>query len=715
MAVVLLLAGLGLLPAGAGGSFPGPSRPSVHAGGIEPGGSGPAQAMLQQAASSLERGDGPSGGVPGRCDATDGGEMTCQGSPGSTGTGTGSVARADPGNASPRWFNVTANISAHSSSGLPSVYSFGRMAYDPLLTELVLFDGCPFAGSGCPDANQTWTYNGISWTNWTRSLPTAPSPRILAGMDYDPAFGGVVLFGGTEYSNSNWVSFNDTWLFNGTSTSPRWTNVTTTVGYPHQPGGGAVSWTWGALAFDPALNELVAVDGCSDLALNGCSSVWEDTWYLNYTTGWSVASGPGGSSTHLFGSSAAYDASDEDLVLFGGYDMGEAAASNLTYLLTPTDAWNNVTSDDAGCVSATCYTPPAREDSAMTWDGQLQAILLTAGLNPGTSTWFNDSWLFSNGTWLPASVTGLPAPAGYDPVAEPAMPETSAPLAPIVIGGSGACSSGCATNEWVYEVPPEPTLTVTPSIADAQMPIGFNSTLTPGTSSGIAGNWNVSFGDGFSSVPGRARGVNTSVPLSYDVNHSYASPGTFQPTTSWVDFYYIVGAYSPPSVFLNPVIETTIDASAETIIVGSTVTFSTNPTGGTPPYTYSWSFGNGNNSTAEDPPAQLYSTVGFPKITLTVTDSVGKHAYGKSLLTVSVKPGPPVSLAPYVIVAIAAVAVVVIAVAALVTRRKKPIILTKTSEKPNASPSGTASPSSPPRRPRPPPANPRAPPPGAGG
>lgn len=624
---------------------------------------------------------------------TDGGGVTCQGAPGSTGTGKGSVPRLDAANAPPQWFNATTNISAHSSSGLPSVYAFGRMAYDPLLSELVLFDSCTFDRCISPGNNQTWTYNGLRWTNLTRTLMSAPSPRILEGMDYDPAFGGVVLFGGSETSNSSELSLNDTWLFNSTG----WTNITSTVGYPDQPGGGAVGWTGGALAFDPSRNALVVVDGCSDFTCSA-GSVWNHTWLLNATnaTHWSVAAGPGGRSTYLYGSSAAYDALDGDLVLFGGYDVGEAATSNLTFLLPPSSTWVNVTADDAGCVGSACYTPPAREESVMTWDGQLQAILLTAGYDSGTNSQLNDSWLFSNGTWLPANVTGLSAPAGYDPVVQPAMPETSAPIAPIILGGFGACSPGCATNEWVYEVPPEPTLTVTPAIADAQMPIAFNATSTPTTGTGLVASWNVSFGDGVSSAPVRsATGLNASATLYYNVSHSYATPGTVQPTVSWVDFYYIEGAYSPSPLTLNPVIEATVSASAETIYVGGTVTFSTDPTGGTPPYTYFWSLGNGNNSTAEDPPVQLYPTVGFPKVTLTVTDSVGKHAYGKVTLNVLALPSPGLKLGElleYGVVALAVVAVVVIAVAVWWTRRKKPSPPSKTSENPNAPPSGAGGP-----------------------
>ena len=637
-ALVLLIAGMELLSFGAGGSLVGPFTGPVQASGAGPAGSVAGLAMFAQAATSLERGGGPSAGVQGRCDATDSGEVVCRGPSGGLRTEEGSALQLD-GTAPPQWFNVTANISSHSSGGLPSVYEFGRMAYDPLLSELVLFDGCTYTRLVCPETNQTWTYNGFGWTNLTRTLTIAPSPRILEGMDFDPALGGVVLFGGSKGTNASLPSLSDTWLFNSTG----WTNITSTLGNPGDEPGGGAGWTGGAMAFDPALNALVVVDGCSDFL---CTSVYDHTWLLN-ASGWSEAAGPGdpGPTTSLYGSSAAYDPVDSDLVLFGGYDAGEGATSNLTFLLNSSGTWLNVTADDAGCAGGICYTPPGRDGGAMTWDAQLQSIFLTGGYDSTSQISLNDSWLFSNGTWLPANATGVTAPAGYDAVAQPAMPEESPSAAPIVIGGAGSCSPGCATNEWVYEVPPELTLTENHSIDDAGTPMAFNATSRAGTGSGLVVAWNVSFGDLLSSTPARkATDVSPFALLQYNVTHSYAAPGTVYPTVSLADFYYVVGTSSSPPVTLNPVLAATITASAETIHVGDTVTFSLALTGGTPPYTYFWSFGNGNNSTVENPPTQLYSTVGFGKVTFTATDSVGRHGYDKVIITVLSKSSPGFSL-----------------------------------------------------------------------
>jgi hypothetical protein len=73
------------------------------------------------------------------------------------------------------------------------------MAYDPATLQTVLFGGLGYdyenrAGQAGPPINDTWTYDGTTWTQ--QSPPTAPSPRYLAGMAYDPALNSLVLFGG---------------------------------------------------------------------------------------------------------------------------------------------------------------------------------------------------------------------------------------------------------------------------------------------------------------------------------------------------------------------------------------------------------------------------------------------------------------------------------------------------------------------------------------
>jgi hypothetical protein len=83
------------------------------------------------------------------------------------------------------------------------------MAYDYGLSEVVLFGGYSTSRLG-----DTWTYKGGVWTNITSSLPNSPSPRYYALMTYDSADGYLLLTGG---SPTNINQTNQTWIFNGST------------------------------------------------------------------------------------------------------------------------------------------------------------------------------------------------------------------------------------------------------------------------------------------------------------------------------------------------------------------------------------------------------------------------------------------------------------------------------------------------------------------
>jgi len=64
------------------------------------------------------------------------------------------------------------------------------------------------------------------------------------------------------------------------------------------------------------------------------------------------------------------------------------------------------------------------------------------------------------------------------------------------------------------------------------------------------------------------------------------------------------------------------------------VSFTGSASGGTSPYTYSWAFGDGSTSTAQDP-THTYSSAGTYTATLTVKDSAGHTATSSVTITVS--------------------------------------------------------------------------------
>jgi PKD domain/Galactose oxidase, central domain len=76
----------------------------------------------------------------------------------------------------------------------PSVRDTYSMAYDPSTGSVVLFGGWVPAGACGNEVGDTWEYSGGEWTQ--PSLTTSPSARQGAAMDYDTADQAMVLFAG---------------------------------------------------------------------------------------------------------------------------------------------------------------------------------------------------------------------------------------------------------------------------------------------------------------------------------------------------------------------------------------------------------------------------------------------------------------------------------------------------------------------------------------
>lgn len=99
----------------------------------------------------------------------------------------------------------------------PSARRPTALAYDPIQQRVLLFGG---------DSNgDTWTWDGQSWTELYPAV--SPSPRSGASMAWDPARGRMVLFGGgasfgsgSPFSNETWEWDGSTWSFLVTSTTP---------------------------------------------------------------------------------------------------------------------------------------------------------------------------------------------------------------------------------------------------------------------------------------------------------------------------------------------------------------------------------------------------------------------------------------------------------------------------------------------------------------
>ena len=138
----------------------------------------------------------------------------------------------------------------------PPARDYASMAYDSGTGQLVLFGGYDSSSGGF--LNDTWTWNGTTWTQ--QSPTTSPPARDFASMAYDSVTGQLVLFGGLGSSGE----LNDTWTWNGTT----WTQ--------QSPATSPSARDFASMAYDSVTGQLVLFGGQSS------SGNLNDTWTYGY-------------------------------------------------------------------------------------------------------------------------------------------------------------------------------------------------------------------------------------------------------------------------------------------------------------------------------------------------------------------------------------------------------------------------------------------------
>jgi hypothetical protein len=166
------------------------------------------------------------------------------------------------------------------------------MAYDAATQEIVLFGGLvKDNGRATPPVNDTWTWDGRTWTEQHPAV--APPPLFEASMAYDAARQRVLLFGG----NGPAVPTNETWSWDGTT----WTQL-----HPQIAPSARVE---ASMAYDAAMRQVVLIGGGTGLAPFTANDTW--LWDGSSWTERTSAHQPGGLYTL-----AAYDIAMGDVVLY---------------------------------------------------------------------------------------------------------------------------------------------------------------------------------------------------------------------------------------------------------------------------------------------------------------------------------------------------------------------------------------------------------------
>lgn len=342
----------------------------------------------------------------------------------------------------------------------PSGRHLHAMAYDSRRGVLVLYGGAPPGQAG---GHETWEWDG---TTWTLAATVGPTANIYAAMAYHASRDNVVLFGGADANAFVPVLLNETWTWDGTT----WTQRAPAVSPMRRSGhamtfdptkgrvlmfGGPDSqlWEWTGLDWIPGPSApaprsdhgMATSHAGRTMLLGGFDAAgttvdlqsFGDTWMLERGR-WrqATASGPtqrgyamltydnlrdrvvlaGGSSTNhrhtwewdgvrwfeiaapveppLFGlAKACFDSQRGVVVQFGGFlGFGTPTAS--------TWEWNGAT-----WTSPTpAQSPPSRFRHAMVFDSARGVAMLFGGT--GATAILGDTWLWDGVNWTQAATTG---------------------------------------------------------------------------------------------------------------------------------------------------------------------------------------------------------------------------------------------------------------------------------------------------------------------
>jgi hypothetical protein len=251
-------------------------------------------------------------------------------------------------------------------SSSPSPRMGAAITYDGAAGNIVLFGGCSGTVDACTFLNDTWTWNGTTWTQ--QFPPISPSPRVTS-IAYDEATRTSVLFGGTGSAGA----LADTWTWHGVAKV--WTRQTPAA---------SPSSRQAPLAYDPATQTVVLFGGGNwEVEVPGSGGLaYGDTWTWNGAN-W-VQEFPSSAPSARSFFSMAYDGNLGQLVLFGGAVGGDWPNST-------NDTWTWNGSNWTQIYPA--VVPPNRYNFGMDYDSYSKVIVMFGGDSTGPSR--NDTWLLA--------------------------------------------------------------------------------------------------------------------------------------------------------------------------------------------------------------------------------------------------------------------------------------------------------------------------------
>jgi len=483
------------------------------------------------------------------------------------------------------WTNLT------SPQSPPWSYS-EAMAYDNGSQTVLLF-GTNASGGTLGDG--TWEFSGGDWKDISGAVGGAPPYQTGMAMTFDQHDGYVLLFGCPGSAQVNGFC-NDTWDFSAGKwhqidalNPPRVSNV-----LGSSPPAGPLSLTYDAMD-----SYTVLTNGFATWEYVG--GAWSPLCRIPTNCSAGFIPGP-----NLSGS-AVYDPHDGYVLFVGVTDQNASIAGGGSWTWKFVGGqWTNI--------SSTVGTAPSPRLGAMLADDSTAGNVVLFG---GTRCLvyarcgignLNDTWTFGSGAWQNVTSGRAPPPRSFGQMADD--PTDSALILFSGIVSSGSNPNSASNDTWGWGVSPPIaglSISVAPAVPVPGTPAQFNSSFRGGVGP-FTYNW--SFGDGGTSA----------LP---DPSHTFGADGLYS-VSLWVnDSARHVATASTQLRVYAPLGVAIVSAAPDPAGFGQPVNFTAHATGGTPPYTFAWSFGDGGVGGNLSSITHVYTTNGPFLAQVTVHDLAG--------------------------------------------------------------------------------------------
>jgi PKD repeat protein len=466
----------------------------------------------------------------------------------------------------------------------------------------------------------TYTYRAGNWTQLSPAI--SPSTRYFPEMAYDAVDGCVVLFGGsvggyvgTNGDAATYEYLGDTWTF----VAGNWTNRTSGV----QPSPRAD----GVMAFDAADNYSVMFGG---RATEG--SAWgmsNQTWEYRGILGATATAHPTqvdlGMPSYFDGSWAGSPAPTSFSWNFGDGSTTSTQNAQHTYAAPGTYRATFYANSSANSTSVNSTV-------SVTVVPALGGLSVSAAPNPsdvGVPIHFTDS--FSGGV---APFTLIWSAGSSDAFLDTTNSTVSYStpgtyrLAANITDAVGKSEMG-SVNITANPGPSSSGLRSSLNATDVGVPVTFS--FTP-----IAGTPPYTYAWEFGVPGGSATGPSPSA------NFTYPTPGGYR-ITAWANDSVGASTTASMNLVVSPLPNVSIGVGPSPADAAAPVHFVANSSGGTGPFSASWSFGDGSTSSSLAP-SHTFASPGNYTVSLQWTDSAGQSAFANSSLQV----GPAVAVVLYV-------------------------------------------------------------------